>query len=133
MTDVKMNMKSIKEVLKSKTVNSNTVNSNTVNSSVNTFNNTVNSATTPKTPPTADQIHYVAQILCEGLSDFVSKAYYIKLATVHPHNKLLEALSITKDAYIRGAIRSKRAIYFQGILKQWGLVTNFRISNNYFA
>jgi hypothetical protein len=47
------------------------------------------------------------------------------LAKNNPSEKLLEALSFTNDAYVRGKIKTKKAIYFKSILDKWGLKTKF--------
>lgn len=68
----------------------------------------------------------VAKMLCEALGDPESYDYYFLLAQNNPYPRLLEASSITKDAFIRGKIRTKRAIYFQAILRRWGLKVKFK-------
>lgn len=67
----------------------------------------------------------VAVTLAEKLDDMKSKDYYILLAKENPPDVLLRALSFTLDADRRGKIRTKKAIYFIGILKRWGVKTKF--------
>lgn len=118
-------MKHIGEVLKGHTVNSNnkylhlpTVNSNnslTIEEKINAI--LEEEAITPEG---------VAIMLAEGLNDAKSKNYYILLANEHNHGKLLQALSLTKEADREGKIRTIKAIYFQAILRKWGFKIKFR-------
>ena len=105
-------------------------NDNTVNSYKNNIS-TVNSKTLAekiddlleeeKTTPEG-----IAKVLSEQLDDIKSESYYIILANENRQGRLFEALSITKDAYNRGIIKTNKAVYFQGILKRWGLKTKFK-------
>lgn len=119
--DKKINTVDSQTVNSNKKDNKSTVNSNTVNSSdemskkINTF--LENEGIT---------IEGVAKALAEGLGDIKSMGYYLVLSRESSLGKLLQALSITKDAATRGMIKTKKAIYFQGILKRWGIKTQFK-------
>ena len=121
-------MKTVKEVLEGKTVHSYYKNESTAVNS----NNTDNSITVAsKIKGILDQAGIkpegVAKMLCEGLDDPKSERYYTILATENPSERLLEAMHLTKDASVRGIIKVSKAVYFQGILKKWGLKTKFKI------
>lgn len=116
------------ETLKNYTVNSiDTVNSN------NKSSNTVNSNKTVSEKINGFLIREeitpegVAQTLAEGLGDAKSLNYYRILAKENDCGKLLEALSYTRDADLQGKIRTKKAIYFQAILRRrWNIKTKFK-------
>ena len=127
------------EIFKSKeeqlTVNSNK-DLNTVNSNKD-ITNTVNSNTVKeehreieiKTNDYLNEIcgnpNYIADKLARELDDTKSYRYYQLLALNNDIPKLLEALSYTKMASNEGKIRTKKAVYFNGIIKNWGLKTKF--------
>lgn len=68
----------------------------------------------------------IAQTIAEQLDDLKSLDYYNILVKENPVGRLWEAVSITKDMYLRGRIRTKKAIYFQAIIRRWGLKTKFK-------
>lgn len=68
----------------------------------------------------------IAMMLSGGLADPESLGYYHILCRENDSSKLLKALSLTKEADSQGKIRSKKAVYFLGILKKWGLKTKFK-------
>lgn len=71
----------------------------------------------------------VAQMLAEGLSDVKSLIYYLILAKESNPPKLLEALSIVKDAEFQNKIKTKnKPAYFIGILRNWGIKVKFKKS-----
>lgn len=125
-----MSMKIIKDILDRKSDYSRTVNSNKKN--ITTVDSlTVNSITViGKIEALLDDEKItpegVGKMLCEGLDDLKSERYYTILASENSQGKLFEALSITKDAYRRGVIRTTKAIYFQAILRRWKLKTKFK-------
>lgn len=109
-----------KSTFKESTVNGsnkyiNTVDSNkTVNEQIDEFIEDLN------LPP-----DYVASKLAEDLDDKASIGYYKILAKENNAGRLFEALSYVKEAATQGKIRTKKAIYFQGILRHWGIKTKF--------
>lgn len=116
-------VKQILDDYKQKTVNSNRINTYTVNSK------TVNE---DKINKLLEELRLtvgaVAEKLAKELGDTDSLNYYITLANNNHPGRLLEALSYVKDAEIRGKITTKKAIYFQGILRNWGIQTKFKKS-----
>ncbi len=78
------------------------------------------------------QRHYltkqsIAEHLAKELGDENSLDYYIILTKENETGRLMEALSYTKDAARRGKIRTKKAVYFQAILRRrWGIKTRFK-------
>lgn len=68
----------------------------------------------------------IAQRLSEDLKDQESFDYYLLLAKNNSQDKLLEALSYTNDASNRGKIKTKKAVYFISIIRNWGLKTRFK-------
>ncbi|PIS00210.1 MAG: hypothetical protein COT84_08840 [Chlamydiae bacterium CG10_big_fil_rev_8_21_14_0_10_35_9] len=68
----------------------------------------------------------VAKMLAEGLDDTKSERYYLLLAKENNMPKLLEALHITKQAKQESKLRISMAVYFLGILKNWGFKTKFK-------
>lgn len=68
---------------------------------------------------------YIADQLAQGLDDTKSKRYYLILAKEIPPEVLFESLSYTKMAGQDGRIRTKKAIYFQAILRRKGYKTKF--------
>ena len=68
----------------------------------------------------------IAIELAEKLDDLESVDYYKILAMNSPISRLFEALSITIDAEKRDRIRTKKPIYFQGILRRWGIQTKWK-------
>lgn len=67
----------------------------------------------------------IAKELATQLEDPHSLRYYQLLANENRPEKLLEALSYVKYASSQGNIRTKKATYFMGILKKWGIQTKF--------
>lgn len=116
-------MEKFEEVLKNRyanTVNSYKKDINTVNS-IDTVNSKVETILEELQGKPKD----VAQIIALKLNDGNSVLYYSILAKNIPLHKLFEALSFTVDAASRGKIRSKKAVYFQAILRNWGYLTKF--------
>ncbi len=118
-------MKTTKDLLENhsihkqlKTVNSRKDNTNTVNS--NPLKENFDRALTEF----SGEPNYVADQLAQRLGDRKSFRYYQLLAGEHDTSKLLEALSITLDAYAQGKARFM-PVYFQGILRNWGMKTRF--------
>jgi len=112
--------KTQKKIQNSYTVNSNkkslnTVNSRTVEEEIEDLLNRRN--ITPEG---------VGKLLAEGLDDKESEAYYFLLAKENKQAKLLEAMHLTKEAYRHRKIRTKKAIYFIAILRNWGFKTKFK-------
>ncbi len=68
----------------------------------------------------------LADIIATSLGDQKSIDYWKIMAKETPVGKLFEALSITKTAAREGKILSKKAVYFQGILRRWGFRTKFK-------
>lgn len=66
-----------------------------------------------------------AKELAKNLDDEDSFRYYLLLAKNNPIERLIEALSFVIEADTQGKIRTKKAIYFIGIIRRWGLVTKF--------
>lgn len=128
-----MNMKTIGEILKDKQQ----LTINTVNSQKD-INNTVNSIPVKeeykeiekKTDDLLTELNgnpkYIANRLARELDDLKSEYYYFLLASHNEAQRLLEALSCTQTAAREGKIRTKKAIYFIGILNIWGFVTKFK-------
>lgn len=113
--------------MKNKQPNSNNVNSRNKNSN----KTTVNSSTVYDQIESLLEEHNikpegVAIQLSEMLEDKDSVSYFELLIKEHGPAKLLEAAHITKDAATSGKIKTKKSIYFIGILKRWGLKTKFR-------
>ena len=69
----------------------------------------------------------VANKLAEDLGDSRSIKYYQALTHNHDPRRLLDALAIVKSAKESGKIIKHAPVYFQGILKNWGLKTKFSI------
>lgn len=59
----------------------------------------------------------VVSTLTSKLNDEENRNFYIKLANSNPHEKILEALSVTLDAKNRGLIKTSVAKYFVGVSK----------------
>lgn len=128
-----MNMKTIGEALKENPL----LTVNTVNSHKD-IDNTVNGIPVKEEPgeiekKTDDFVaelvgnpEYVANRLAVGLDDLKSEYYFLLLAKKYDPQRLLEALSCVKAADKQGVIRTKKAIYFIGILNRWGFTTKFR-------
>jgi len=95
-------------------------NSLTVNSN---FKNTVNSYNSSDgyliENPNPDM--GVADKLAQELDDVASRRYYILLVKTYSSATLLDALAITKIKYQKGLVKIKKAVYFQGILRNWGV------------
>ena len=68
---------------------------------------------------------YMADRLARELDDLKSKLYYLLLAKNTDPHILLEALSCTIHASREGKIRSEKAFYFMGILRNKGVQTVF--------
>ncbi|MCX6784007.1 MAG: hypothetical protein NT141_02980 [candidate division WWE3 bacterium] len=68
---------------------------------------------------------YIADKLATDLGDIESRAYYTVLAENYKSDLLLEALALTLEAYEMGIIRTRKPIYFLGILRHWDLKTKF--------
>ena len=122
-------MDSLKEIIKRKTVNSNNKYLTTVNSKETV--DTVNSKSiNEKVQDLLDEERItpegVAQLLAEELDDLDSLGYYILLAKENIQPRLLEAMHLTLEADKLGKIRTKKAIYYQAILRNWGFKTKFR-------
>ncbi len=104
-------------------------NSYTVNSNKE-YITTVNSLYSSKVKKVLEELEGnpmgIALELADKLDDKESVDYYKILAMNSPVNKLFEALSFTLDAERRGRIRTKKAIYFQAILKKWGIKTKWK-------
>lgn len=120
-------MQSVKDTINSSTVNSKYKKTNTVNS--------INSYASPFEKELQELLEKhgttnegVATHLWENLNDKESKAHYLLLAKNTPTEKLMHALALTKEAERDGRITIKKAVYFQGILKNWGIRTKFRKS-----
>ena len=121
-------MKQINAVISNKKKELN--NSYTVNSNKNSLN-TVNSNTVDEDIEEVLEKHGISEegvgtLLAEGLDDIESKEYYCLLVNKHSNSKLLDALHITKEADMEGKIRTKKAVYYQAILRNWGLQTKFK-------
>lgn len=128
-----MNMKTIGEIIKDKQL----LTVNTVNSHKD-VNNTVNSIpvkegygeldkkTDDFLTELSDNPEYIANKLAEELDDLKSKYYFLLLAKNNNPQRLFEALSFTLAAAREGKIRTKKAIYFIYILRNWGIQTTFR-------
>lgn len=69
---------------------------------------------------------YFAEILAKELGDLKSLSYYRILAKENRPEKLLEALSFTKQAAGDNKIRITKPVYYQGILRKWGIKTKFK-------
>ncbi len=114
----------------------NIINSYTVNGKYNKSIHTVNSSTVDSKTvdeKIADLLKEenikpegVAQMLAEGLSDLNSLGYYLLLVKNNNPEILLKALYLTKETDSLGKIKTKKAIYFLGILKNWKVQTKFR-------
>lgn len=102
-------------------------NSNTVNSDKKIYI-TVNSKTVDKEIQTENILEddAMAKELSEKLDDTRSLGYYKLLITNNNREKLFDALAITLDASRMGMIRSKKAIYFIGVLRKLNMKTNFK-------
>ncbi len=120
------------------TVNStNTVNSSSGNSRLNN-SNTIDSSEPVKQERTlAERIEElveeyntkpegVAQLLAELLKDLDSIKYYAILVKEYSAGELLAIAHYVKDMDREGKIKTKRAIYFLGILKRKGFKTKFK-------
>ena len=108
-------LKERKETVNSKKSNSKTVNSLTVSDQVKDLISSYGL-----------EEEGVARALAEGLGDPQSLGYFRLLANEHGGQKMLEALSFTRLAANEGVIRKKKAVYFLGILRKWGLKTKFK-------
>lgn len=122
-----MTMKHIKDSIKNKNKQLNSLPVNSKDKSLYTVNsNTVSK----KIDEFIEQLEItpegVAQKLAEDLGDLDSSDYYTILAKSTQPGRLLEALSYVKEAEQRGRIKTKKAIYFQGILRKWGIRTKFK-------
>lgn len=113
---------------KTKRLNSITVNSNNKYKYINTVNS--KDAVSKKIDHFLEELNItpegVAEKLAEDLDDLESRPYYILLARNNQPGRLLEALGYVKDADKKGAIRTKKAIYFLAILRRWGIKTKFK-------
>ncbi len=68
----------------------------------------------------------VAMMLSEGLSDPGSLEFYKILARENNPSLLLEVLHLTKEADQLNKIRTKKPVYFLGILRKKGIVVKFK-------
>lgn len=98
--------------------------SNTVNSYKKDIN-TVNSKVETLLEELQGRPEEVATTIAAKLDDVASLPYYNILSKNISIPKLFEALSFTLDASSRGKIKSKKAVYFQAILRNWGIQTKF--------
>ncbi len=120
-------MDNLKEIIKKRkifTVNSNSKYISTVNS------NTVTGKFERFISENGIEPEGVAQLLAEGLDDTKSLSYYLILTKENSCSRLLEALSYTHDASQRKKIRCSKPVYFQGILRHWGIKTKFKKENH---
>jgi len=65
-------------------------------------------------------------MLSEGLSDPGSLEFYKILARENNPSLLLEVLHLTKSADQQNKIRTKKPVYFLGILRKKGIVVKFK-------
>jgi len=119
-------MEQIKDILKDRAINSTTVNSinkdtYTVNS-MGSFRDRLNKFI----DEIGNQPEQLAQLLANEFDDQKSIRYYKLLVKNNPPEKILEALSFTRDAYHQGFIRTKKLFYFRGILYKWGMKIIFK-------
>lgn len=121
-------MQDVKEIIKNHPAiqhNSNTVNSNK-ETSLTVNSNTVKSQFDVALEKLDASPEVTAQEIAKCLGDERSIDYYTILVKNSSVSRLLEALSFTKDADHRGKIKTKKPIYFLGILKRWGIKTKFK-------
>lgn len=76
-------------------------------------------------------IENLSMHIAEMLDDGKSLAYYRLLLENNKQHKVLEAAHITKQASQEGKIRTKKAIYFIGILRKWGFKIRFKKLKKY--
>ena len=69
---------------------------------------------------------HIGKQLAEGLDAVDWLNYYVILAHENNHQRLMQALSITKEADEQGIIRIEKSVYFLAILKRWKLKTKFK-------
>src|SRR3989344_3973443 len=116
-------MESIGEVLNKKHSNGLTVNSKE-NKKELTLTEKIEAVLAEfNTKPEGIALH-IAQIL----DDEKSKDYYLLLVLNNSISRLIEAAHLTKDVALRGKIRTKKAIYFLGILRKWKFRTKFKVN-----
>lgn len=67
---------------------------------------------------TVDRPRAIAEDIAEKLNAPDNLRFYIKLARQYPTGVLYESLALTKEAYNAGLIRTTKAQYFYGIVRQ---------------
>jgi hypothetical protein len=135
MDQIKDSLKNRFNRIKEQTVNSKAKSLYTVNGNNNSID-TVNSDETVNSMSLDEKLEELfkdagmdpdgqAIYLAEKLDDTKSTGYYSLLIKNNNVTRLFDALHITIEASREGKIRSKKAVYFQGILRMWRLKTKF--------